>query len=229
MWERGARHNPASFRYRFYMDHRPILPQDPTLGFWRKSYNQYQNIYYGFRVTGNKVKYIFSNNLPVEDREDLKTISEYDNKFRKNLKYFAALASLYLSGFIFNQVNFKQQYFYRIITVVGAYYLTHALINKNYMNYLNDITSYYYFKYQHLAVEDINEIKDKRRSHFTIDKSAYYRESSHDIRHAGHHPANEGHHDHDTSTYYGPYPVNIIYFLFNLFENKNFEKLIVRL
>lgn len=207
MWERGARHNPASFRYRFYMDHRPILPQDPTLGFWRKSYNQYQNIYFGFRVTANKVKYIFSNNIPVQDREDLKTISEYDNKFRKNIKYFSALSALYLSGFIFNQVNFRQKYLLRFLTVVSAYMLTNLFIHKNYLNYLNDITSYYYYKYQHIAVEDINEVQDKRRAYFTLDKSAYYRESSQEIKHAAHHPASEGHHDHDTSTYYGPYPV----------------------
>lgn len=210
MWERGARHNPASFRYRFYMDHRPILPQDPTLGFWRKSFNQYDIIYFAFMVTSNKKKYLFSNNLPVQDREDLKTISEYDNLFRKNFRYFSALATLYFSGFIFNNVNYGQKHFFRLATVVGVYYLTHALINKNYINYLNDITSFYYFKYQHLAVEDINEVKDKRRQFFSLDKSVYYRETAQDIRHAGHHPASEGHHDHDTSTYYGPYPVKKI-------------------
>lgn len=207
MWERGARHNPASFRYRFYMDHRPILPQDPTLGFWRKAYNQYENIYFAFMVTSSKRKYLFSNNLPVQDREDLKTISEFDNKFRKNFKYFAALATLYLSGFVFNNVNFGQKYKYRLLTVAGAYLLTHALINKNYINYLNDITSYYFYKYQHLAVEDVNEVKDKRRGFFSLDKSVYYRETAQDIKHAAHHPGSEGHHDHDTSTYYGPYPV----------------------
>ena len=210
MWERGARHNPASFRYRFYMDHRPILPQDPTLGFWRKSYNQYRNIYFGFRITPNRVKYIFSNNIPAKDREDLKTIFEYDNIFRKNLKYFSALAVLYMSGFIFNSVNFKQNYFARIAVVAGAYMIFNMLIQKNYLNYLNDITSYYYYRYQHLAVDNINHVQDKRRGFFTLDKSAYYRESSQDIRHASHHPA-KMEHEHDTSTYYGPYPVSFIF------------------
>lgn len=214
MWERGARHNPATFRYRFYLDHRPILPQDPTLGFWRKSYNQYRNIYFGFMVAPNKVKYIFSNNIPVHDREDLKTITEYDNIFRKNLKYFSALAALYLSGLVFNSVNLRQNYLARIALVAGAYMFLNALVHKSYLNYLNDITSYYYYKYQHLAVEDIRQTEDKRRSYFTLDKSVYYGETSQDIRHAAHHPASFEH-DHDTSTYYGPYPVRSFLFMLN--------------
>lgn len=207
MWERGARHNPASFRYRFYMDHRPILPQDPTLGFFRKSYNQYEILYFPFMVTSSKKKYIFSNNLPVEDRENLKTISEFDNVFRKNFKYFSGLATLFLSGLIVNKVNFGNSHYLKLATVAGVYFVTNAVFTKYYTSYLNDIISFYYYKYQHLAVEDINEVKDKRRQFFTLDKSVYYRESAQDIRHAGHHPASEGHHDHDTSTYYGPYPV----------------------
>jgi len=207
MWERGARHNPASFRYRFYMDHRPILPQDPTLGFVRKSYNQYENIYFAFMVTASKRKYLFSNNLPVQDREDLKTLSEFDQKFRKSFKYFAALATLFVSGFVFNNGNFGKKYYYRLLTVAGVYFVTLAMINKNYLSHFNDLTSYYFYKYQHLSAEDISEIKDKRREFIHLDKSVYYRETAQDIRHAAHHPASEGHHDHDTSTYYGPYPV----------------------
>jgi hypothetical protein len=216
MWERGARHNPATFRYRFYLDHRPILPQDPTLSFWRKSYNQYRNIYFGFRTTASKVKYIFSNNIPAQDREDLKTITEYDRIFRKNFKYFSALAALYISGFVFNSVNFKQNYLARIAIVSGAFWVFNKLISKNYLNYFNDITSYYYYKYQHLAVSNINEVKDNRRRFFALDKSAYYRETSKDIRDAGHHPASLEH-DHDSSTYYGPYPVNIFLFFMKVF------------
>jgi len=222
MWERGARHNPASFRYRFYMDHRPILPQDPTLEFWRKSYNQYQNIYYGFRVTANKVKFIFSNNLPVKDREVLKTVSDYDIIIRQNLKYVSVLATLFMSGAIFNLCNFQQKHYFKFVTILSVYYITNAFINKYYLNYYNDITSYYYYKYQHLAVDDLNEVHDKRRSYFYLDKSQYYRESSSDIKHASHHPASEGHHDHDTSTYYGPYPVSF-YILIKINKKRDFS------
>lgn len=213
MWERGARHNPASFRYRFYMDHRPILPQDPTLGFWRKSHNQYRNIYYGFRINSKKVKYLFSNNIPVNDREDLKSLIDYDNKFRKNFKYVAFLGAIYSSGYIFNNVNFGNKYFYRLVTIAAAYTLFNLLIHKQYLNYFNDLTSYYYYKYQHLAVEDLSEVNDPRRKFFQLDKDSYYRESAHDIRHNAHHPANAGHHDHDTSTYYGPYPVHNFFYI----------------
>lgn len=222
MWERGARHNPASFRYRFYMDHRPILPQDPTLGFWRKSYNQYENIYFPFVVAGKQLKYIFSNNLPVNDREDLKTIAHYNDMFKNNFKYFSALATLLLSGFIFNQMNYGNKYFYRILTVAGAYYITKKMMEFSYSKYLTHITSYYYYKYEKLAVDDINEIKDNRRSFFKLDTSSYYRETAQDIRHASHHPASEGHHDHDTSTYYGPYPVKKLSIKFSIQITKNF-------
>jgi hypothetical protein len=211
MWERGARHNPASFRYRFYMDHRPILPQDPTLEFVRKSYNQYENIYFCFRTSQNKVKYIFSNNLPVKDREELKALVNMDNLVGKSIKYFALLFSLFLSGYVFNKMNFAKKYHKRIGVVLASYFANYGVLQNMYSYKFQEFTSHYYFKFQHLAVDDINEIKDKRRSYFTVDKSVYYRESSSDIRHAAHHPANEGHHDHDTSTYYGPYPV-IIFF-----------------
>lgn len=218
MWERGARHNPASFRYRFYMDHRPILPQDPTLGFWRKTYNQYSNIYYSYRTGMKTIKFIFSNNIPVQDREDLKSVTEYHELFKKNIKYFSAIATIYFSGFIFNSANFKQNYFGRFAMIFGLYIFINSSIHYNYMNYFKDITSYYYYKYQHLTVESMDHINDVRRSFFTLDKSSYYRETSQDIRHAAHHPASFEH-DHDTSTYYGPYPV---FYKFFFLLNFNF-------
>jgi len=67
-----------------------------------------------------------------------------------------------------------------------------------------------------LAVDNLSQINDKRRSLYDIDKSFYYKETTKDTRQAAHHPAcfELGH---DTSTYYGPYPVSL--YIYNDFRN----------
>ena len=212
MWERGARHNPASLRYRFYTDHRPFLPQDPTLGFLRSAEGSYESLFYSFWITNSKRKQIYSNNIPVSDREDLKSIIYYDNILRKNFKLLAAISSLFLSAGVIKMANFGKHW-HKFLTIFACYKLTHIGMSKTYLNYYNDITSYYFFKYQAIAVDDISEVKDPRREFINLDKSVYYRQTSQEIRHSAHHPANAGHHDHDTSTYYGPYPVRNKFFL----------------
>jgi len=103
-------------------------------------------------------------------------------------------------------VNFGNKHWMKFASFGAAYFFSKCVINKIYLNYYNDSISYYYFKYQNLAVDNVSEAKDPRREFIELDKSVYYRETSEEIRHNAHHPANAGHHDHDTSTYYGPYP-----------------------
>lgn len=206
MWERGARHNPISLRYRFYSDHRPFLPQDPTLGFVRRPENSYESIYFAFRIAKDKLKYIYSNNIPVQDREDFKNLIHYDNIVRNNLKYIAAIASIFMSSGILKMCNFGSKHWMKFLTIFVSYKFIHMSSNQLYLNYYNDMVSYYYFKYQNIAVDEKSQVKDPRREFINLDKSVYYRETSQEIRHKSHHPANHGHHDHDTSTYYGPYP-----------------------
>ena len=214
MWERGARHNPASLRYRFYTDHRPFLPQDPTLGFLRSAEGSYESLFYTFMVTKNKKKQIYSNNIPVQDREDLKSIIYYDNILRNNFKFLAGIASLFLSAGVIKMANFGRHW-HKFLTIFACYKISQFGINKVYLNSYNDIVSYYYFKHQNIAVDEMSEVKDPRREFINLDKSVYYRQTSQDIRHSAHHPASPGHHDHDSATYYGPFPVrNNFFFLF---------------
>jgi hypothetical protein len=76
--------------------------------------------------------------------------------------------------------------------------------------------SYYYHKYSHLAVDSLEEVRDPKRQHFKLDTDSYYRQTAQEILHSGHHGHDEhaaGHEEHhDTSTYYGPYPVNFLLF-----------------
>ena len=206
MWERGARHNPASLRYRFYMDHRPFLPQDPTLGFLRSAEGSYESLFFAFMLPSNKKKYIYSNNIPVGDREDFKSLIYYDNLLRNNLRYIAAISSLFLSSGVLKMANFGSKHWCKFLTIYACYKITHMAMSKSYLNHYNDMTSYYYYKYQNIAIDDVKDVKDPRREFINLDKASYYRETSQDIRHNSHHPASQGH-DHDTSTYYGPYPV----------------------
>lgn len=207
MWERGARHNPVSLRYRWYADHRPFLPQDPTLGFLRQAEGSYESIYFIFRIAKDQLKYIYSNNMPVKDREELKNLMRIDNLFRSNFSLIAGISTLFLGTGIFKSFNFGSSYFKRGVVLYLTYKTSQMVLNKFYTLYYNDFATYYYNKYAHIATDNKEETKDKRREFIQLDTSVYYRESSQDIRHNAHHPASHGHHDHDTSTYYGPYPV----------------------
>jgi hypothetical protein len=211
MWERGARHNPASLRYRFYMDHRPFLPQDPTLGFLRTAEGSYESFYLPFKLTSDQLKYILINNIPVRDREELKNIMSFDNKLRSNFKYFFFVATIFAGTPVLRLCNFKK-FYHKALALGATYFCISKPLNGLYTLYYNDIMSYYYYKYQNIATDNINETIDKRREFYRLDTSTYYRETSQDIRHNSHHPANSGHHDHDTSTYYGPYPVSFFFF-----------------
>jgi len=219
MWERGARHNPASLRYRFYADHRPFLPQDPTLSFLRSAEGSYESVYYPFRLDGSgNYKYIYSNNIPVKDREDFKNIVNQDISFRKNFKFLAALSAIFFYKQFSNVTNFGNKHWKKMLLAFACFKISHLYIHLIYSSYLNNTLSYYYFKYQNIAVSDIKETVDPRREFIYLDKSSYYRETSQEIRHNAHHPANKGH-DHDTSTYYGPYPVRIFLIFRKFFLN----------
>jgi hypothetical protein len=187
------------------MDHRPFLPQDQTLGFIRRSEGDYGSFFYVFILSANKKKHIYSNNIQVEDREDFKDMINYDQTVRKCFNYFSFLSAIFLYNGVLSGINYGNKQWMKLLTLCGCFFTTKFFVNNVYLNYYNDISNYYYFKYQNVSVDDVNEVKDPRREFFYLDKSSYYRESSQEIRHKAHHPASQGH-DHDTSTYYGPYP-----------------------
>lgn len=205
MWERGARHNPVSARNRFYLDHRPILPQDPTMSYFRRAFSNYQIIYFPFIVGGKAVKYILSNNIPVKDREAIKELAAYQQHMVGIMSKVAIVPTIFLSGIFFSLYRPKMTGL-SLLIVYGFYNLSsrfaRGLIDKRY----NDSMSYYYYKYQSLGVENLHDIEDPRRKFFKLDTTSYYRETAAEILHKQHHAGGHGHHD--TSTYYGPHPVN---------------------
>jgi hypothetical protein len=215
MWERSARFNPISLRYRFYLDHRPILPQDPTWSFLRPSHSDYEMIYFLFR--GKKsTKTILSNSIPVKDREQLKKLDRFLTHLNKNINLFSYIPAIFLTGFLFRLGSGSRLYGYKIMYPIVFYVslcLTRGVIKANLSDHYTSAISYYYQKYSHLSVDNINKINDPRRKFFRVDTSSYYRESPHDIIHKQHHDAGHGGHGgngghHDTSTYYGPHPVS---------------------
>lgn len=210
MWERGYRHNPLSVRNRYYLDHRPILPQDPTAQYFRRAFGNYDIIYFAFAVN-SKYKYVLSNNIPVEDREAIKELSAYNTYVLENLNKIAIIPTFFLAGSLFSVMKLKLKALNILaasVIYLGTTNMLKALVSLRY----SDIMSYYYNKYSHIAVDNLRDIEDPRRKFFKLDTTSYYRESANEILHKQHHA--EGHGHHDTSTYYGPHPVNIIILIF---------------
>jgi hypothetical protein len=211
MWERSARHNPLSLRSRFYLDHRPILPQDPTLSSVRKSYGDYTPIYFYFDHNG-QMKILLSNNIPAKDREQMKELYWQHAYTRSILNRIALIPAIFSVGFLYYRVKLP----YKLLYPVGLY-LSYKVFQSVILGradfLMSEVFSHYYLKYHHLSVSKISELEDNRRKHFKLDTSSYYRETVDDIQHGGHHEegAHGGHGHHDTSTYYGPHPV--IYFI----------------
>ncbi len=205
MWERGYRHNPLSYRYRFYLDHRPILPQDPSL-FWLKmrgkEYDPYRVIYLTFRINKSK-RYLLLNNIPVQDRENLKDFINYYEKFFKSINTLAYVPSFFMAGTLFKYWRPKMKIIFPL-TFLGILLSNQALLNGYLKCYANNYISYFYHKYSHLTVDNIENVEDPRRKFFRLDTTSYYRQTHEEILHKSHYA---GHHDHEVP-YYGPSPVN---------------------
>lgn len=209
MWERGARHNPLSYRYRFYFDHRPILPQDPSMSWFPlrgKLYDQYALIYLSIICGGAKRK-LFLNNMPTHDRESLKNFLHYYDRFFKNLGILSLIPTFFTSGLLFKYWTPGKKILYPLGFLV-VWSFNDAAIKGYLKSYANNYVGYFYHKYSHLSVEDLNSIDDPRRKFFRLDTKSYYRQSHEDILHKQHHG---GHHDHE-APYYGNSPVKLFLF-----------------
>ncbi len=212
MWERSQRQNPITLRYRYYLDHRPILPQDATLSFLRPVHHP-NWMHYFLLSDGKELKKLYLNNLPAKDREALREFYIGYTRFLNNAKKFALIPAFFISAFLFrlghNSVLFKYKIMYPIV-FFSSLMFSRICINGLYRSHYNDNMSYYYYKYKHLAVNDLLKVNDPSRKYFKIDTSVYYRETPQDILHHSHGDEGHGEGHHDTSTYYGPYPVNIL-------------------
>lgn len=206
MWERGARHYPWSWRNIEYLDHRPFLPQDKTHSFYRKEYDDYEPTTMKIK-TAKGLRYLYLNNIPAADRENIKLLYSYYAHILNVVHKFSFVPAVFLSGFMFKTITFKWKILYPIMFYIN--YLTcEKLVLRSFYPYFKDNMSYYTNKYTDLTVERLADIDDPRRKHFRVDTSVYYRETPEEIQHAQH--QGEGDH-HDTSGYFGPLPVCYIY------------------
>jgi hypothetical protein len=149
---------------------------------------------------------IYVNNLPVADRERAKVLlSQYDHLTR-----IIGVAAIPLAVFATGAVVRTFGTPYKILAPLGfmlGYYGIKGVM-RGVLNRFYEVNALYFFqKYDHLTVDRPEDVKDPRRNYFKVDTSVYYRETADEIRGHGHH-GDEHHHDHDTSTYYGPYPVS---------------------
>jgi hypothetical protein len=208
MWERGYRHNPLSYRYRYYFDNRPILPQDETMNWMPlrgKSSDAYHLIYLSF-IHAKAKKTMLLNNMPANDRENLKAFMNYYEKFFANLKTLSYIPSFFMAGALFKLWRPRTKILYPV-SFVGIVLLNQSIISSYFKSYANNYIGYFYHKYAHLAVDKFENIEDPRRKFFRLDTTSYYRQSHDDILHKGH---DGDHHDHE-APYYGTSPVSLNY------------------
>jgi hypothetical protein len=216
MWERSARQNPFSFRYQWNRDTRPYLPQDHTADWLSGRHSDFAIIYYIFK--SNKTRRILlSNNIPAIDRVNLQNLVDQHAHFMSKMKWLALIPSCVLTGLIYKQVSFRHKIMYPLLFGI-AWFFTNAVLQVKFQNLFNENVSYYYYKYMNLTRTDAHEIEDPRRKFFRLDTNVYYRQTAEEILHHEHghggHGGNGGHEHHDTSTYYGPYPVILILNIF---------------
>jgi hypothetical protein len=204
MWERSARQNPLSLRYQWYRDHRPYLPQDRTADWLSGRHSDFNMIYYIFKSNKN-LRYLCSNNMPANDRVLLEKLTYADGYFRRKMGTFSLIPGTFLSGLIFSSFKLKYKILYPVL-----FYLSWSLANSALLTYFDsfqaDNMSSFYYKYFTMTHKSLAEVDDPRRKFFRLDTDVYYRETADEIIHKEHHGEGHGGH-HDTSTYYGPYPV----------------------
>jgi hypothetical protein len=201
MWLLGDRHTPLTARYAYYMDMRPILPQDGTRGYFgfRKLDDPYKLLYLKYYL-GKQFKYLLSTNLPANERERIYTFYSYYPIFVKNLNFFLVIPTIFFSGAFVKHCGTIKPY-QKISIYISFYFIFKSLSHS----YLNDSTSnlsaYSYYKYSHTAVDQLKDITDKRREFFKPDTKTYYRETPQEIMDKKNH-----HLLHDSAIYYGPHP-----------------------
>lgn len=195
----GQRHLPISPMYWDYIECRPMLAQDGSNSGWfgfRRYNNAYQRIYYYFiDSTGSKI--LFSNNMFAHDREQFKLFSDEVRRIDSKLNLIAIFPTMLFGSALLKNTN-KSTTAFGLFTL---YYSFNCLI-KSYFSSLNStFYGYYAKKYKNIFVDNLNEVKDKRREFFRPDTSVYYRETAQEI-----YDKKSAHEQHDGSLYYGPHP-----------------------
>ena len=212
MFFNGYRHNPLTLDYQTYADHRPLLPQDSSLYLpgLRKIHDDNSLVYYKFNKNG-KEKFILANNFKTEDRLRLDKFNRYDVVVQKNIAVPAAIATLAFTA-TFGEFFRHTPKIPNWLNSIGLFFLFKYGFNKFVEDYRNNIYTYYFQKYNHLAKENIYDIEDPRRKFFTPDTSSYYRETSQEI-----YDRKTPEQKHDPAIYYGPHPYN---------DYENYEELV---
>jgi hypothetical protein len=202
MWLFGDRHTPLSPRYIYYSDMRPILPQDGTRGYlwFRKLDDPYRLLYLRYYI-GKQFKYLLSTNLPTAEREKIYAFQSYYPIFLKNLNLFLVIPTIFFSGAFIKSTQTNLQPYVKASIFVWIYFSL-KMFSESYLNdTFTNVFTYNYWKYSHTAVDELKDIKDKRREFFRPDTKSYYRETPQEIM------DKKGHHLlHDSSIYYGPHP-----------------------
>lgn len=200
-WETSARHSPFTATFREYMDHRPVLPEDGTRGFFttRKLVDPSMLVYYHFKVA-NGTKIIVSNNIPVEDRERMRLFSDYVFKCKKNTNVLSLISTFFTASAFFSIIPIRIKYL-KAAFFYANYELNKLILFGTIEELNHNVYSYYYHKYRHLAVDKASDVVDPRRRFFRPDTSVYYRETPQEI-YDSKSPALL----HDPAIYYGPHP-----------------------
>lgn len=210
MWFRSQRNNPLSRHFSENSYYRPILPQDETWDYFSYRFTDYEMIYIWCNLRKVKSGVLYANNVPVYDREKMKSILSTYFDIRESLYLFAIPPAALTTGLLLKTFGSRMRHkiFYPM-TAVFTFLFYKKAIQKYSYSFFNDNMSYYCQKYSHMLNNKLNDIKDPRRQFFYLDTSQYQRKPEEQVPHGGHQASGHDHEgEHESETYYGPFPVS---------------------
>lgn len=146
--------------------------------------------YYQYKNGDGEKKYLLSNNIPLKDRENLERIW---TGYRRNHN-LSTFVGLFMGAEAVLRLPYfkKMAYGWRFLSFVGiGLWLAEEVRYWSSGYYYMPLLNSYYKKYDHLAKNDIFDIKDEKREWFEIDTSQYMNYTHDDLDHH-HHSINHG-------------------------------------
>mmetsp|Transcript_8325 Transcript_8325/g.7373 ORF Transcript_8325/g.7373 Transcript_8325/m.7373 type:complete len:260 (+) Transcript_8325:18-797(+) len=146
--------------------------------------------YYSYKNADGTTKYLLSNNLPIEERQNLERL--YTGYKRNSaLSSFAGLWTSY-------ELVTRVPYFRRMLSGwrFVSFLVMGSLLAKEFRYstagyYYMPLLCSFYKRFDHVAQEDIFDIKDEKREWFELDTSQYMDYTFDDLDHH-HHNINHG-------------------------------------
>ena len=141
--------------------------------------------YYQFKDQNGETKYLLTNNLPWQDRENLWNLYQGCQRSKTFSLFFGHWAGLELVTRVPALKRLAFGWKFLAWALLGSF-STNVLITVGQSNYYRPLLSAYFKKYERFAKADLFEIRDEKREWFEIDDSQYMNYTNEDLSHDYH-------------------------------------------